>query len=269
MKRFLIAFQFLTILPVSRSLTADGKDISGSTSYFVLVGLIQGLLLVITGYIAGMVFHPDLVIAVVLLVYILSNGGFHLDGLADTLDAVAAKPGGDAEKDRDKRLAIMKDGSTGPAGVVAIVMALALKYLALKNISHMLYFDYYSALLLMPVIPKWAMVISIFHGKPARQDGLGRALISNIRARNALAATLLIILIFAVLNISFSRYVTGTQHLFYAVLLVVMYLLCRFFVSCSARRFGGLTGDVLGAVGELTEIIFLFMVILWSRLFTS
>ena len=33
----------------------------------------------------------------------------------------------------------MKDGSTGPAGVVAIVMALALKYLALKNISHMLY----------------------------------------------------------------------------------------------------------------------------------
>ena len=99
MKRFLIAFQFLTILPVSRSLTADGKDISGSTSYFVLVGLIQGLLLVITGYIAGMVFHPDLVIAVVLLVYILSNGGFHLDGLADTLDAVAAKPG-DAEKDR-------------------------------------------------------------------------------------------------------------------------------------------------------------------------
>ena len=31
----------------------------------------------------------------------------------------------------------------------------------------------------MPVIPKWAMVISIFHGKPARQDGLGRALIGN------------------------------------------------------------------------------------------
>lgn len=269
MKRFLIAFQFLTILPVSRSMIADAKDISGSTSYFVLVGLVQGLLLVIAGYMFGMVFHPDLVIAVILLVYILSNGGFHLDGLADTFDAVAAKPGGDTEKDRHKRLAIMKDGSTGPAGVIAIVSALALKYLALKNISHMLYFDYYSALLLMPVIPKWAMVISIYHGRPARQDGLGRALIDNIRIRNAAAATLFIILIFAVLNISFSRYVTGTQHLFYALLLVVMYLLCRLFIRCSARRFGGLTGDVLGAIGEITEIIFLFMVILWSRLSTS
>ena len=68
----------------------------------MLVGLLQGILLVLTDYVSGIFFHQDLVIAIVLLMLVLSNGGFHLDGLADTFDAIAVKSSGDFEKDKEK-----------------------------------------------------------------------------------------------------------------------------------------------------------------------
>lgn len=265
-KQILLAFQFLTIIPIKTGRAFDEVDVAKSASAFVIVGLIQGILLVATDYIAGLFFHPDLAIVIVLLVLVLSNGGFHLDGLADTFDALAVKASGNRETDRQKRLAIMKNGSTGPIGVISIVFALALKYFALKNLSHFLPFTYYSALLMMPVMPKWAMVISMFHGRPAREDGLGKIFINRISFREIAVSTLILFLLLALPYVFFSRYMPNSQYIFYAVLLPAVYLLCRAGVGFFNKKFGGLTGDTLGAISELTEIIFLLLVILWSRL---
>ena len=180
MKRFLIALQFLTILPVKHKMAVNEADITKSSSFFVLVGLLQGMLLIATDYLAGRVFHPDLVTGIVLLIYVLSNGGFHLDGLADTFDAIAAKSGGNPDVDKQKRLSVLKDPSTGPAGVTAILFSLGLKYLSLNSLTNFLPFTYYSSLLLLPVIPKWTMVISMYHGKRARENGLGSLFIHKI-----------------------------------------------------------------------------------------
>jgi adenosylcobinamide-GDP ribazoletransferase len=100
MKRFLIALQFLTIIPVRKGINVSEAEIAKSSSVFVLVGIIQGILLIATDYIAGRVFHPDLVTGIILLVYVLSTGGFHLDGLADTFDAIAAKAEGSPDADQ-------------------------------------------------------------------------------------------------------------------------------------------------------------------------
>ena len=107
---------------------------------------------------------------------VLSNGGFHLDGLADTFDALAAKG------DREKKLSVMKDGTIGPVGVIAVFFSLLIKYLAIKNLTLFPLFTLYSSLLFMPAISKLAMVISMFYGKSARADGLGRLFIQNIRS---------------------------------------------------------------------------------------
>ncbi|MDP1759399.1 MAG: adenosylcobinamide-GDP ribazoletransferase, partial [Thermodesulfovibrionales bacterium] len=72
-KNLLLAFQFLTIIPVKKTLTADEDDIAKSASFFVLAGLLQGILLVLTEYLSGIFFHQDLVIAIVLLMLVLSN----------------------------------------------------------------------------------------------------------------------------------------------------------------------------------------------------
>ncbi|MCG2722536.1 MAG: adenosylcobinamide-GDP ribazoletransferase, partial [Thermodesulfovibrionales bacterium] len=195
MKRLIIAVQLLTIIPVRKSMTVSEADIAKSSSFFVLVGLIQGLILITTDYVAGRVFHPDLVTGIILLVYVLSNGGFHLDGLADTFDAIAAKSEDTLNADKQKRLLILKDSFTGPIGVTAIVFSLGLKYLSLNNVTHFLTFTYYSSLLILPVISKWTMVISIFYGKPAREDGLGKIFLNKIGSKEVAVSTLILLLL--------------------------------------------------------------------------
>jgi adenosylcobinamide-GDP ribazoletransferase len=161
----------------------------------------------------------------------------------------------------------MKDGTTGPIGVIAIVFSLAIKYLALKNLSHFLTFTYYSSLFLMPILSKWAMVIAMFYGRPARENGLGRIFINRIGLKEIAVSTLILLLWLVLLLILFSQYVSKSQYIFYAGLLLVLYVFSRVCVNFFDKKFGGLTGDTLGAISEITEIIFLLMAITWSRLF--
>lgn len=260
MKRLLIAFQFLTIIPVKASISINENDIAKSSSFFVIVGLIQGILLIATDYIATMVFPSDIVTLIILLVLILSNGGFHLDGLADTFDAIGARG------DKEKKLSIMKDSTIGPIGVIAVVFTLLLKFLALNSLSHISVTTFHLSLFLMPILPKWAMVISMFHGRPARDDGLGRIFIKRTGIKETAISTLILFLLLISPYVFLSRYMSDIQYAFYAVLLTTMYLSCRLWVNFFNKIFGGLTGDTLGAISEITELIFLLTVIAWLRL---
>ncbi len=271
MKGFLIALQFLTIIPVKKNLTANETDIAKSASFFVIVGLFQGILLIAADYALGTFFHHGLVIGLLLFLLIISNGGFHLDGLSDTFDAIAVKSSAsnanNIDVDIQKRLSVMKDSASGPAGVTAIICVLGIKYLSLQNLSHFPYFVYYSSLLLMPLMSKWTMVFSMYYGTPARQDGLGRIFIGNIRFKEIAVSTLTLLLVIALLSILFSSFMPVSHYFFYPVLLVALYLFVRASVIFFNKKTGGLTGDILGAISEITEIKFLLMAILWSRLF--
>ncbi|MEW6215303.1 MAG: adenosylcobinamide-GDP ribazoletransferase, partial [Nitrospirota bacterium] len=99
-----------------------------------------------------------------------------------------------------------------------------------------------------------------------RADGLGRIFINRIGFKEIAISTLILLLLLILLQLFSSRYMSNSQYAFYAVLLVTMYFSCRVWVGFFYRKFGGLTGDTLGAISEITEIIFLLMVIVWSRL---
>ncbi len=264
MKRILLAFQFLTIVPVRNTSGIRAGDIAGSSAFFVIVGLFQGVLFLAAAYLSGLVFHDDLAIATALLVLVLSSGGFHLDGLADTADALAAKASGDVETDRQRRLDIMREGATGPIGVIAIVFALAFKYRALRSIAHLPASTYYSSLLLMPVIPKWTMVISMLHASPARKEGLGRIFIEGTGIREAVMSTCMLAALLALPEMFLGGLIQAHKPMFYGGLLLALYGLCRLLVHLFNNRFGGLTGDTFGAISEVSEVFFLLMVILWS-----
>ncbi len=264
--RFMLAFQFLTIMPLRVKGDVSEREIAQSAAFFPIVGAIQGILLVV-GYTLSINFFPtELTTGILLLLLVLSNGGFHLDGLSDTFDAIAAKSEDNMEIDRQKRLAIMKDSTIGPIGVIAIVLTLLLKFLALNTLSHLSLFTLHFSLFLMPILSKWAMVISIFHGRPAREDGLGRIFINKIGFKEVAISTLIFFLLLILSLIFFSNYTSNNQYAFYVVLLVTIYFLCRAEVNFFNKKLGGLTGDTLGAISEVTEITFLLMVIAWSQL---
>lgn len=266
MKQLLLAFQFLTIMPLRVKGDVSEREIARSAAFFPIVGTIQGILLVV-GYTLSINFFPtELTTGILLLLLVSSNGGFHLDGLSDTFDAIAAKSEDNMEIDRQKRLAIMKDSTIGPIGVIAIVLTLLLKFLALNNLSHLSLFTLHFSLFLMPILSKWAMVISIFHGRSARADGLGRIFINKIGFKEVAISTLIFFLLLILPLIFFSNYTSNNQYAFYVVLPVTIYFLCRAEVNFFNKKLGGLTGDTLGAISEVTEITFLLMVLAWSRL---
>ncbi|MFN3739805.1 MAG: adenosylcobinamide-GDP ribazoletransferase [Thermodesulfovibrionales bacterium] len=265
MRQFLLSLQFLTILPVKIDGFVSEKEIAQSAAFFPVVGAFQGMLALLSTMVFLSIFPPDITAALTILVLILSNGGFHLDGLADTFDAIAVSSTGD-ESDKEKRLSVMKDSTTGAIGVIAIIFSILFKYLLLKELLAGPGLKprptaFFTTLFLMPVVSKWAMTVAMFHGRPARNEGLGRIFINGIRFRELLTSSLILLFIYAV-TILFSADSIGL-YVFATLILYLCSILWLFFCN---KKFGGSTGDTLGALNEITEILFLFMVIIWQRL---
>ena len=267
MKRLLLAFQFLTIIPVKVRGEVSEEEMTGSAVCFPLVGAVQGLLLALSAILLIKVFPPEITAGMVLFILVLSNGGFHLDGLADTFDAMAVKSSGNIETDRQKRLAVMKDSSTGAIGTIAIALTILLKFLLLKDIlTYSILPISLSFVLLAPVFSKWVMIPAMYHGSSARQDGLGRMFIGNISAKTLIVSSLITALIcIAVAKI----YILGVYKAGCIKLLLIFFITSYLFSFISVKfadwRFGGLTGDNLGAISELSENIFLMVVSIWLR----
>jgi len=244
----LLALQFLTILPVRITGSVSGRDVGRSTAFFPLAGLLKGGLFALA-YTALGPFLPQEVTAVLLLTLsVLINGGFHLDGLADTFDALASG------KPLREKLDIMKDGTAGPAGITAIVLVLLLKYVLILEV---LSFSPVPYLLLFPVVGAWSTVICMFHGRSARSDGLGHLLIRETGRVQFVLSVVFVVVIFVsgrCLNhfdfpsIPLSALLASAAYLFTLPLM-------KFFSS----RFNGLTGDNLGAICELNEVFFLLI----------
>ena len=256
MRKILLAFQFLTIIPVKEIKDVSEKEMGGASAFFPLIGFIQGTLFVISAVLFLKVFPRELTNGLLVLVIIITSGGLHLDGLADTFDAIALRG------DREKKLSVMKDSTIGPVGVIAIVLALLLKFLALNSLFHYSLFTFYYSLFLMPVFSRWVMVTAIFHGKSARQDGIGKIFIENTKLKELVIATLLVIGCW-LLVVSFLLSSLFTIH--YSLFLVsipVLYIFSLVSVWFCNKKFGGMTGDTFGAVSEISEILFLIMAVI-------
>ncbi len=257
MKQILLALQFLTIVPVKDPGEVPVEKMGKATAVFPLVGLFEGAVLLALASMFLKVFPAELTNGLLVLAMVIINGGLHLDGLADTFDAIASRA------DREKKFAIMKQGTVGALGVIAIVMALLLKYLLLNA----LFFNlrpsvYYTALLLMPVLCRWTMVVSVFHGRSARQDGLGKIFIDYTRKKELLTATAFALLIsFLALGVM-SQFSVLTLHLMFVM--PVLYMSAFPAVWFSNKNFGGMTGDTIGAAYEITVLLYLIIRVIWS-----
>src|SRR3990170_7492452 len=247
MKGFIYALQFLTIIPVKIKGNADERELGRSTAFFPLVGAVQGIILVGENLLFSKFLPHDIGSALLVAVLILTNGGFHLDGFADTIDGLA---GGNT---KEERLNIMKDSRIGAIGVVAIVLLLLVKFLTINNLSSQfstLHSHY--ILFLLPVIGKWSMVPMAYWADYARPTGgLGKVFTEHTGIREFLLAT-----IFA---LSASVILLSWKGLAYAgIIFIAVYLFTLFF----KRKLGGVTGDIFGFQSEVSEVIFLVLVTL-------
>ena len=247
MKGFLYALQLLTIIPVKIKTAVDERELGRSTAFFPLVGAVQGIILVAANLLFSRFFPHDIASCLVLLILILTNGGFHLDGFADTIDGLA---GGST---KEKRLDIMKDSRIGAIGVVAIVLLLLVKFLCINFLtSHLSPLTSNYILFLLPVVGKWSMVPMAYWADYARPTGgLGMAFAKHTDLREFLVST--------VFALSASVILLSWKGLAYAgIIFIAVYLFTLFF----KRKLGGVTGDVFGFQSEISEVIFLMLITL-------
>lgn len=249
MKRFMVALEFLTVFKLRRnpSVISTG-DLSASMAVFPLVGALQGLILAAAVWCLGFILPWGAVAALVVLIGILTNGGLHLDGLSDTIDGLA---GGNTP---EERLRIMRDSSVGALGATAVALVLIMKYSALREVPEGFRL---SAVFLLPVAGRWAVVPMAYLAGPARHDGgLGSSFAAN-SVKVAVSAT-----IFAAILFYFA--LGGMLLSALATLLIIgvtVYMFTRFF----KRKLGGVTGDVFGFQSEISEVIFMLVFLALER----
>lgn len=235
------AFGTLTVLPVRVTRWDRGTARAGMLCA-PLAGLVVGLLAAVPGGLLLLLGSGPLLAAVAsAAVPAVLTRGLHLDGLADTADGLGSgRPADDA-------LRIMKQSDIGPFGVITLLFVLLAQVAVLDQLYGQSWARGAVAAAVAAVTARLALTLASRQGIPAaRPEGLGAAVAGTVTVRAAMAVGAVGVAACAGAGALFGGY--GALHHALAALLALgaAQLLLRHCV----RRFGGVTGDVFGALAE-------------------
>jgi adenosylcobinamide-GDP ribazoletransferase len=232
---------FLTRLPLGQGPAGAETDIARASWAFPIAGIIVGLIggvVYALAYRLGLGAWPAAALCVAATLAV--TGCLHEDGLADTADGF----GGGAT--RERKLEIMRDSRIGTYGVCALTLSILLRVAAMATLARPSFAFW--ALIAAHGAARAALPIFMTIVPPARDDGLSRAA-GQPTQQNAMIAGVLGVLILAV----FLGPLAGIAAL--VLLAVVMGLMMRL----SSSQIGGQTGDVLGALEQVSEVAVLLI----------
>ena len=234
------AVLFCTRLPIPHAATIAGVDIARASWAFPIAGAIVGLIAAGVYWLAGLAGLPSLPAAgLTVAVTLVVTGCLHEDGLADVADAFGGHT-------RERKLEIMRDSRVGTYGACALSMSLLLRAAALASIA--------APAVAVPVLvaahmaARGGMPLFMRLVPPARVDGLAAGVGPPPPASTVAAMLLGVIALF--LGLGPAAGLCAAALL--AAGLALLAWLC-------IRQFGGQTGDVLGAVEQLGEILILLV----------
>lgn len=237
-KRFILMIQFLTTIPIRIRLDVTAEDFGKGLVFAPVVGLVIGGVVAGAGYLFGMIL-PAIVMAVLAVItYILLTGGLHLDGLGDTFDGLFSN------RSRERMLEIMRDSRVGTNALLAVFAVLMLNTALISSFDKVVLFK---ILLLMPVAGRIGSIVSAGVSTYARSgEGLGKTFIDYCGAKEIIIGLVPYLIIFYA--------AMGLPGLILSLLPPVTAFL---FIKLFNSKIGGATGDLLGAVCELNQTVFL------------
>jgi adenosylcobinamide-GDP ribazoletransferase len=239
MRGFFIALTFLTRIPLpAPKVEISSEEFTHSYRYYPLVGLLIGGLLYLLAKGLFLVFPPLVIGAVLLCAELVLTGGLHIDGFMDSMDGLLSA------RDPQRSLEIMKDSRVGAHASMALVGLLLLKFSLLASLSP----SKLAILILMPTLSRWVFQIGVIGFPYARAQGLGKGIHEATNWIPFLISGMCVCLL-SFLLIGWSGLVT------FAITAIAMTLFARHVSSL----LGGLTGDLYGALIELSEVLCLFI----------
>ncbi len=239
---FRLAVSWLTVLPVGGPVEVDRMVARQALYWAPLVG--AGLGVAAVGVLAALsaLGTPPLLVGLAVVATLAGlTRGMHLDGLADTADGLGCYGG------PQRALAVMRDGSTGPFGVVALVLVLTAQAAALGVLAET---GRLVAVVLAVTAGRVAFSWCARTGvPPARPEGLG-ALVAGSQPPAVAVAWAAALLAAGLLAVP-GRPWQGSLAVALAALAAVT------LSTHTNHRFAGLTGDTLGATAELSTTVIL------------
>lgn len=235
MRGFFIALTFLTRIPLpppKREVTAE--EFTNSYRYYPFVGLVIGFLLYLLAKSLAY-FFPSLVMGALLLsAELILTGGLHLDGFMDSMDGLLSA------RSPERILEIMKDSRVGAHASMALFGLLLLKFSLLASLTP----PKLAILMVMPMLSRWVFQIGVIGFPYARSQGLGKGVHEATRWGPFLLTGVI---------------VCGLSFLLASWAGVIAFGVTILFTTLLALRIsallGGLTGDLYGALIELSEIV--------------
>jgi adenosylcobinamide-GDP ribazoletransferase len=239
---FRLAVTLLTIFPLNVTPAAGSapsrRTAGAAMAWAPVIGLLLGALAAAVLELAARFGHTGPLLAAVLAVAVLAAGsrGLHLDGLADLADGLGSR------RPAEQALEIMKRSDIGPFGVVTLVFALLIQVAALAQAQALGRGP--AAVVAAAVAGRLSLTWACRRGVPAaRGSGLGAMVAGTVHPVIPAAVTLAVL---------------AAAYPFGPVIMVAVAvgLAASLAVSIWAvRRLGGITGDVLGALVEITVTV--------------
>lgn len=224
-------FSFLTIIPAGHY---NLETVAKYMYFFPIVGLVIGIMVGGIGWGLSLFLEPLIVSLLVITTLILITGLHHIDGLSDFADGLMVKG------TKERKLEVMKDPTIGSAGIITIVLYVVSAIIGLSMIKG---FELFYVILISEIIAKFSMVLAASIG-PSAWSGSNSPFIHSMKNKKRLgisaAITVSLIAVFQN-NVGF-------------VLLAFSVMITLSVIGISRKSFGGISGDVIGAINEISRI---------------
>jgi adenosylcobinamide-GDP ribazoletransferase len=239
------AILFCTRLPLPHCTPITSGDVANASWAFPVAGVLVGGAGALSYTIASAIGLPaPLAAGLALGATLLTTGCLHEDGLADMADGLGGR-------DRAHKLEIMRDSRLGTYGACALMMSLLLRWTALAGMASPAAVA--SALIATHVLARAVLPGFMRFVPPARFDGLS-AQAGPPTLGSAISAVLLGVLVL-VAALGLAAAIVG---------LVVAICAGLIMAWVAMRQIGGQTGDVLGALEQITEMVILLTAVAMS-----
>ncbi|MBN2898045.1 MAG: adenosylcobinamide-GDP ribazoletransferase [Clostridia bacterium] len=236
MKPLILMIQFLTRIPLKVTLDVTDDDFTSGFKYFPVVGSIIGGLIYAIHFILHPYFNGFTLAVILTLSYIYITGGLHMDGLSDSADGLFSG------RSKERILEIMKDSRIGSNGALAMVFVVLLKVAFFYEIDAA---ALGKLLLTLPMMSKYVVVFTSAFSRYAREDGMGNWFIGKVSGVDFLLAT--------IYTIGITTLIEPRHLVLLAGGLCFGWLFRRFCYS----HIDGMTGDTIGALSELADVVIL------------
>ncbi|MCK4261320.1 MAG: adenosylcobinamide-GDP ribazoletransferase [Halanaerobiales bacterium] len=240
MKNLILMTQLMTRIPIPIPVDFKNEELGKGNVYFPFIGAIIGVILAIVYSLVFYLFGDGFLRGILVMVaYLWASGGLHMDGISDTFDGLWSN------RSRERMLEIMKDSRLGVYGTLILIVTMLTLVGTVQELQ-----GQWQWLILAPMLGRYGCVVGNAISKYAREDGMGKYFIQNCGIRELLLASLY--------TWPLTFIISGVSGL---IVLVFVMAFTYLFTRWVQNKIGGITGDVIGAVIELNQLLVLLFAV--------